>query len=65
VWRCAGDGHVDAARLPDVVAGLLKEDALRKPKLLVAYAFDILVRRDGAPSPAGESPARGIVDAPR
>ncbi|HVB48852.1 MAG TPA: hypothetical protein VNF69_10725 [Burkholderiales bacterium] len=42
VWRCAGDGHVDAARLPDVVAGLLKEDALRKPKLLVAYAFDIL-----------------------
>ncbi|HVC12400.1 MAG TPA: PD-(D/E)XK nuclease family protein [Burkholderiales bacterium] len=40
--RCARDGHVDAARLPDVVAGLLKEDALRKPKLLVAYAFDIL-----------------------
>jgi ATP-dependent helicase/nuclease subunit B len=33
---------VDAARLPDVVAKLLKSRALRKPRLLVAYAFDIL-----------------------
>ena len=33
---------VDAARLPDVVAKLLKSPALRKPRLLVAYAFDIL-----------------------
>jgi len=33
---------VDAARLPDVVARLLESPALRKPRLLVAYAFDIL-----------------------
>src|SRR5712664_1346663 len=33
-------GEVDAARLPDLVATLLKD--LKKPKLLVAYAFDIL-----------------------
>jgi probable DNA repair protein len=33
---------VDAARLPDVVAKLLKAPALSKPRLLVAYAFDIL-----------------------
>src|SRR5438876_2591539 len=31
---------IDAARLPDLVAGLL--DKLKKPKLLVAYAFDLL-----------------------
>ena len=33
-------GDVDSARLPDLVAGLL--DKLKKPKLLVAYAFDIM-----------------------
>src|SRR6266480_4170045 len=33
-------GDVDAARLPDLVAGLL--DKLKKPKLLVAYAFDLV-----------------------
>src|SRR6267142_572437 len=33
-------GDIDAARLPDLVAGLL--DKLTKPKLLVAYAFDIV-----------------------
>src|SRR5947199_1366510 len=33
-------GDVDSARLPDLVAGLL--DKLKKPKLLVAYAFDLL-----------------------
>src|SRR3989475_4242238 len=33
-------GDVDSARLPDLVAGLL--DRLKKPKLLVAYAFDLL-----------------------
>src|SRR5437016_4879023 len=31
---------IDAARLPDLVAGLL--DKLKKPKLLVAYAFDLV-----------------------
>ena len=40
--RCEKEGNTDAARLADVVAPLLKEAALRKPKLLVAYAFDIL-----------------------
>lgn len=33
-------GEVDAARLPDLVCSLLEE--LKTPKLLVAYAFDIL-----------------------
>jgi ATP-dependent helicase/nuclease subunit B len=33
-------GEVDAARLPDLMAGHL--DKLRKPKLLVAYAFDVM-----------------------
>src|SRR5712691_4885039 len=34
------EGDIDAARLPDLVAGLL--DKLKKPKLLVAYAFDVV-----------------------
>src|SRR5436309_10136235 len=33
-------GDVDSARLPDLVAGLL--DKLKRPKLLVAYAFDLV-----------------------
>ena len=33
---------VDSARLPDAAAKLLKLPALHKPRLLVAYAFDIL-----------------------
>ena len=37
--------HIDAARLPDLVIGLLDKPALKKPKLLVAYAFDILPRQ--------------------
>jgi ATP-dependent helicase/nuclease subunit B len=36
--RTASD--IDAARLPDLMAGHL--DRLRKPKLLVAYAFDVM-----------------------
>ncbi len=38
--RCAAEKNIDAARLADVVAPLLGEPALRKPKLLVLYAFD-------------------------
>jgi probable DNA repair protein len=34
--------QVDAATLPDLVSKLLKEKSLKKPKTLVAYAFDIL-----------------------
>jgi ATP-dependent helicase/nuclease subunit B len=44
--RCEREGHTDAARLVDVVAPLLKETALRKPKLLVAYAFDAVKPQD-------------------
>ncbi len=40
--RCEKEGNTDAARLADVVAPLLKEAALRKPKLFVAYAFDVM-----------------------
>ena len=40
--RCAVEKNTDSARLADVVAPLLKESALRKPKLLVLYAFDAL-----------------------
>jgi probable DNA repair protein len=32
--------EIDSARLPDLMAGLL--DRLKKPKLLVAYAFDVM-----------------------
>jgi len=46
--RCEREGHVDAACLPDVVAPLLVEDALRKPKLLVAYAFEALAPQQQA-----------------
>jgi ATP-dependent helicase/nuclease subunit B len=41
--RCESAGHTDAARLTDIVAHLLAEPALRKPKLLVSYAFDLVV----------------------
>src|SRR5688572_14027523 len=37
--RCTA-GDIDAARLPELMAGLL--DKLKKPKLLVAYAFDVM-----------------------
>lgn len=40
--RCDREQSTDAARLADVVAALLKEAALGKPALLVAYAFDVL-----------------------
>ena len=40
--RCDKEGNTDTARLADIVAPLLKEAALRKPKLLVAYAFDVV-----------------------
>lgn len=40
--RCRKGGNTDAARLPDVVAPLLKESALRTPALLVAYGFDVV-----------------------
>ena len=33
-------GEIDAARLPDLMAPLLEK--LKKPKLLVAYAFDVM-----------------------
>ncbi len=44
--RCEREGNTDAARLADVVAPLLKEAALRKPRLLVAYAFDVVTPQE-------------------
>jgi ATP-dependent helicase/nuclease subunit B len=44
--RCELEKNTDAARLTDVVAPLLKESALRKPKLLVAYAFDVVTSQE-------------------
>jgi ATP-dependent helicase/nuclease subunit B len=45
-WRYEGitqrDRHADRARLPDVMASQLLHAAVRKPKTLVAYGFDIL-----------------------
>ena len=40
--RCNKEGNTDIARVADVIAPLLHEAALRKPKLLVAYAFDVV-----------------------
>ena len=40
--RCDKEGNIDGARLADIVAPLLKEAALRRPKLLVSYAFDVV-----------------------
>ncbi|HXZ53404.1 MAG TPA: hypothetical protein VEH51_15515, partial [Burkholderiales bacterium] len=44
--RCAAGGHTDSARLADVVAPLLGEGALRKPRLLVAYGFDLFTPQE-------------------
>ncbi len=44
--RCEREGNTDAARLADIVAPLLNESALRKPKLLVAYAFDVVTPQE-------------------
>lgn len=48
-WRYAGiserDRHTDRARLPEVVAAHLAHAALKKPRTLVAYGFDILTRQ--------------------
>ena len=40
--RCERDRHIDAARLPDLVTGLLKKGQLTTPRQMAAYAFDIL-----------------------
>ncbi|HEX5092625.1 MAG TPA: hypothetical protein VFV84_08055, partial [Burkholderiales bacterium] len=44
--RTAAEDHTDRARLADVVAPLLPEAALRKPALLVAYAFDVVTPQE-------------------
>jgi probable DNA repair protein len=44
--RCAVEKHADAARLADVVAPLLEDAALRKPKRLVLYAFDLMTPQE-------------------
>ena len=40
--RCKKEGNIDSARLADLVIPLLNETALRKPKQLVIYAFDVV-----------------------
>ena len=40
--RCDKEGNIESARLADIVAPLLNEAVLRKPKRLVAYAFDVV-----------------------
>lgn len=40
--RCERDRHIDAARLPELVAKLLKNGQLKSPRRIAAYAFDIL-----------------------
>ncbi len=40
--RCERERHTDAALLPDLIAAQLSGAALRKPKLLALYGFDIM-----------------------
>lgn len=40
--RCHRDGNTDGARLPDVVANLLGSATVRRPAMLVLYAFDVV-----------------------
>jgi len=66
--RCEREGHTDGARLPDVVARLLPESALRKPRLLVAYAFDVLSPQEQAlldACPGADVEVRGCAPALR
>jgi len=74
-------GDIDAARLPDAVARLLPERALRRPATLVAYAFDLLPPqtrdffaacatnaievRRCGPQRAGSGPSRASFKSPR
>lgn len=44
--RCERDGNIDPARLPDLVGGLLQREAVRKPKVLITYAFDLLCSQE-------------------
>jgi probable DNA repair protein len=44
--RCEREGSTDGARLADALLPLLGESALRKPALLVAYAFDVVTPQE-------------------
>jgi ATP-dependent helicase/nuclease subunit B len=46
--RCERDAHTDAALLPDLVGAQLSSAALRKPKWLVLYGFDIMTPQQRA-----------------
>ncbi|MCK9202460.1 MAG: PD-(D/E)XK nuclease family protein [Gallionella sp.] len=46
--RCERERHTDAAVLPDLLAALLPGAALRKPKSLVLYGFDIMTPQQRA-----------------
>jgi hypothetical protein len=42
IYKRKTNSEIDAARLPDFIKNFLGEKGLKKPKLLVAYGFDIL-----------------------
>ncbi len=46
--RCAKEGHTDPARLADLVVTHLAHAAMRKPKTLVVFGFDILTPQQRA-----------------
>ena len=46
--RCERERHTDAALLPDLIAAQLSGAALRKPKLLALYGFDIMTPQQRA-----------------
>ena len=46
--RCERERHTDTALLPDLVAAQLSGAALRKPKWLVLYGFDIMTPQQRA-----------------
>ena len=46
--RCERERHTDTALLPDLIAAQLSGAALRKPKLLALYGFDIMTPQQRA-----------------
>lgn len=42
------DGHIESARLPDLVAGRLGDASIRRPALLVSHGFDIVTAQQRA-----------------
>lgn len=71
-WRYEGltsrDAYIDRARLPDALSPLLASGALRQPRLLVTYGFDIVTAQQADFLAALEHsgvPVRASAPAPR